>query len=576
MAKEILKYMDFFGTEFTFYSDGQKQRYTPLGGILTIFTFILYLIGTVFINLEDFKQNNPIIIKSELPFNKSNKIIINSNKIWIPWRIANKNNSHENNLESIAFNINYFSNKEKNINENLNITNKLCNETSIKITEEGTNNITVPLDLLYCTEIDLNFFYDNYMVMNISLFDNNFFENDQNNDSREEIFKTIKNNDNELKIEIYFPIIKYQPINKKNPVYIEYKKRLYYFSENTYKIDYLFLQEHIFNDNTGLLIQKIKNTSFWGLNTLNSDYYYIKEGKKLYSLNIYLNSSIVYYQRSYKKLYYIFTDSFPLFCVLFLVFEKISKIFKSTEDKKVIFESLFENIGEKPDKFAEFQNKISQKKSQIDENRSISHNNILLDKNSNNCSMNNINEGNINNISIILHKNEIQKRINNNILISHVRKNHIIFNPQNSPENLFSRTPKARIPHSKYNSFSQFNLRFKQPNVKVIKYKKKILFPYKYYLFSIFCRNITAGSIKKIKHSKYFKKFLNINIYIGKFLDITNYVCLHKEFRVMKEKIFNKKNINLLEEDQKININDQFSMNTILKDFGSRNEQSIL
>ena len=67
MAKEILKYMDFFGTEFTFYSDGQKQRYTPLGGILTIFTFILYLIGTVFINLEDFKQNNPIIIKKCLP-----------------------------------------------------------------------------------------------------------------------------------------------------------------------------------------------------------------------------------------------------------------------------------------------------------------------------------------------------------------------------------------------------------------------------------------------------------------------------------------------------------------------------
>ena len=576
MIKEIFKYLDLFGTEFTFYSDGKKKRYSLLGGILSITTIVFYLIGTIYLNLEYFKQNKPIIIKSELPDNKKNKIIKKSNKIWIPWRIIGKNNNYINFSELISLKINRYSNNESNIDEYLNVNNKLCSEIPIKMKGEDTNIINVPLDLLYCTEIDLNSFNDSYMIVDISLFCNNFSENNQNCDSREEIFKNIMNN--ELKIEIFFPLIKYRPINKKIPFYIEYKKYIYYFSENTYKIDYLFLKEYIFNDDSGLVIQNIKNMSYWGCNLLNSGYYYTKEKKNLYSLNIYLDRNVIYYQRSYKKLYNILSDSFPLFFVLFFIFEKFSYIFKLIEDKKVLFELLFENSAEKPGKIVEFKSKISPKKSQIDENRSISHNNILLDKNSNNYSINNVNEGNVNNICIILNKNNIQKEINNKIITPlNKMKNHSLFkdNIPISPINIFSQTPKPGI-YFKYNSCSKFHLKIKKQNIKMIKYKRTILFPYKYYLLSIFCKNMMKISIEKIKYNKNYKKFLNINVYIGKFLDITTYVYLHKEFRVLKEKIFNKKNINLLGDDQKININDQFSMYSILKNAGSKNESSIL
>ena len=584
MIKEMFKYVDLFGTEFTFYSDGQKKRYTSFGGILTIITIILYILGTIFINLEDFKLNNPIIVNSELPFNKNNTKNAKSNKIWIPWRIIDKNNNYINISELISFNINYRSNNEKQVTENLNVNNRLCNETSIKIKEDSINNIIVPLDLLYCIELDYNYFYDNYMIMDILIFDENCSEDNKNCDSRKKNFKKIKNNNNELKIEIFFPVIRFQPISKKNPFYFEYKKHFYFFNENTYKIDYLFLQEYIFNDDPSLIIKKTRNTSYFGFNSLSSDYYFMKEEKELYSLNINLDSNIIYYKRSYKKVYIILAESFPLFFVLFLFFEKISQIFKIIEDKKIIFESLFENIAEKPDKFAEFQSKISPKKIQIDENRSMSNNNILLEKNSNNCSINNINQGNINNISVIINKKDIPKKTNFNILSPvNKRKNHLVIKenflalpiPLAHPDIIYSKSPKPGSCVNN-NSFSNFHLKFKQEKTKMIKFKNPILFPYKYYLLSIFCKNMTKVIIDNIKYNKNFKKFLNINVYVGKFLDITGYISLHKEFHVLKEKIFNKKNVSLLEDAQKININDQISMHTILKNVCSKNESSII
>ena len=575
MLKEALKYLDFFGTEFTFYSDGERKRYTPLGGILTITALILYAFGFILLNLEDLKRSNPFVIKSELPFNNYNQKIKVSNKIWVPWRIFDKNN-YKNISELTSFKINYYSSKEKKINQYLYVKNNLCNETSIK---ENINNISTPLDLLYCTEIDLNSFYDNYIKMDIFLSDN-FCGNNQDCNAREEVFKNIKNSSNELKIEIFYPVIKYQPASSKIPVYIEYKRHFYYFNENTYKIDYLFWQEYISNDDSGLLVKNTKNISYWGSNSLNSDYYYVKTEKKLYTLYIYLNPNIIYFQRTYKKLYNVIADSFPLFFVLFLIFEKISKVFKTVEDKKIIFESLFENIVEKPDKFAEFKNKIPNKKLQIEDNQSSSNNNIILSKNPNpnNCCISNINYRNMNNFNVTSNKNNVHKEMYNDILTPMNKRKYLLSNDNLLiiTKNKLCYTPNP-IACLKSTSFNKFQLDFKQQCIKMIKYKNKILFPYKYYLVSIFCKNMTRTSIEKIKcFNKNFKKFLNINLYIGKFLDITTYVCLHKEIHVLKEKIFNQKNINLLEDSQKININDHISMRNVIKYAGLVNEPSIL
>ena len=57
---EILKYLDFFGTSFTFYIEKQRKLYTNLGGILSLLSLSLGIIVFIYINLEEFLHKNPI------------------------------------------------------------------------------------------------------------------------------------------------------------------------------------------------------------------------------------------------------------------------------------------------------------------------------------------------------------------------------------------------------------------------------------------------------------------------------------------------------------------------------------
>ena len=57
---EILKYFDFFGARFNFYIERNRKLYTPLGGILTLLSFIFSIILFIYINLDDFLHNLPI------------------------------------------------------------------------------------------------------------------------------------------------------------------------------------------------------------------------------------------------------------------------------------------------------------------------------------------------------------------------------------------------------------------------------------------------------------------------------------------------------------------------------------
>ena len=83
---EILKYIDSFGTKFTFYTEKNRKFYTPLGGILTLLSIIIGVIVFVHINIDDFLHNNPNSTTSIVKENYR-KIKFKEEKIWIPWRI---------------------------------------------------------------------------------------------------------------------------------------------------------------------------------------------------------------------------------------------------------------------------------------------------------------------------------------------------------------------------------------------------------------------------------------------------------------------------------------------------------
>ena len=60
------------------------------------------------------------------------------------------------------------------------------------------------------------------------------------------------------------------------------------------------------------------------------------------------------------KLQNMLADCFPLFYLFFWIFQRISKVFKLSQEKRKIFESMFENLIEKENKFALFANKIEE------------------------------------------------------------------------------------------------------------------------------------------------------------------------------------------------------------------------
>ena len=84
------------------------------------------------------------------------------------------------------------------------------------------------------------------------------------------------------------------------------------------------------------------------------------------------------------------------------------------------------------------------------------------------------------------------------------------------------------------------------------KYVKVNLFPYKYYLFSIFIKNF---NIKK-KSIFFTKKFLDVYNFICQLFDISSYLILQREFQIIKNTLMRGKIRALIENRQKINVND--------------------
>ena len=90
-------------------------------------------------------------------------------------------------------------------------------------------------------------------------------------------------------------------------------------------------------------------------------------------------------------------------------------------------------------------------------------------------------------------------------------------------------------------------------------YIQKKLFPYKYYLCSIFIKNDIS------KESIFFsKKFISVYNFICQLFDISSYLILQREFQILKNKLIIRKYKDILESNRKINVNDK-SFNVDIK-----------
>ena len=619
ILKGIIKYIDLFGTKCTFYSDKMQKYYTVTGGIFSLMAIFVCILIFITLSFDDIKRKNPITTTSSIHSWEYRKIKFGEEKIWIPWRIVDYNNNKLVNHTGILFPIIYYkSGIKNNITNNFSVTTKalnykLCSETSMAY-KDNIYLIPVPLNELYCIDMEdlemggskiTNFF--NYISFGLYFCEDGIKYDEINPkcSSYQKLSNFIGPN-NSLEIALYYPVVQFQPYNKTNPIIVLYKQNFYQISRYSNKIERLFLQENILTDDLGWIIKEEINNSYWGLNSLRGDNYYtwnekekdlISEGSnsKAYSFNIYLDPDIVHYKRYYKKIYELFNDFFPLAYITYIIIKNIAKVFKKVESNKKMMELLFENLEEKQNLFVEKLQKLRL-------NNNISKN---IDNRIGRMSLSSLN----------INKNEKKPKVPNkhsidlhnsyiNTLIryssSSIRKKSIQLNYEKNSQNNFpkinskfcpqnrKRNINTNINTSNQNLLSKQNIfknnanllklnesinRSTTPKKKFIqqqlnesinrtttpkkKFIKQQLFPYKYYLCSIFIRSLdTTNKVYFVS-----SRFTRVYTFLCQLFDITTYLCLLREFNALK-KIFNEKSLHLIEKNEKININ----ANNFIKD----------
>ena len=652
LITKILKYIDCFGTNFNFYTERNRKLYTPLGGILTLFSLICGALIFLTINLEEIKHNEPISSTSVIQEDYQNIKFVQE-KLWIPWRLGDYD-GHLVNFSGLLYPIIYYYSGIRNKTENkMNLEYslldyKLCNETSM-INNTDSFIIDVSLDQIYCIDmeyLDMGGNWDSdfvhYVEFDLYVCKNgiDYDENNVNCTSYETLINASQK-DNSFEFEIFYPLVHFQPMNKTHPIFVKYNSYFYHLSRFSNKIDRLYLQKYIIKDDKGYVAKNEKTSKFWGCESLSGDSYatgdkkdLMNEGSssRLYSFNIYINFEAVLYQRYYKKFFMILANGLPVVYIIFNLFKFVAKVIKISSGNKKLTELLFENLQEKPSKIKKYkidEFNISKKKSYIDKKMSnimnynndksqISKNESRLDiKNNNDDKLNNnINtiicggDKNNNDISESSSININQKDKTRNILRNHIEKKNSIesrnkrsvsnkklllnnffnYNYNNANGNsqtnsnsinfnigeLFKSRPKDLFSQSgnsvyKRDSISDIN------NNKIISqrtkkyYVQKKLFPYKYYLCSIFIKNI---DVKK-KSCFFTRKFIAVYNFICQLFDISSYLILQKEFQILKNTIMMGKYKYLLESNQKINVN-AHSFNIDMKECLDSNKFSIL
>ena len=659
LLSEILKYFDFFGTNYNFYIERNRKYYTAFGGVLTLLSIIVGILVFIFVNLEDFLHTSPISTTSTSRENYRN-IKFSEEKIWIPWRIRDYNGKTVD-YNGLFYPIAYyykgiFNNTKKALDLSYEIRNsKLCNETSMA-NNSNSYIININLDNLYCIdmeELDMGGSWDidfiNYIEFDLfSCKDGiNYDENNTNCSSYEKISNSSGYN-NSYEFEIYYPVVHYQPMNKTTPIFVRYANYFYHLSRFSNKIDRIYLQQHILKDDNGWFIKKEKTSSHWGYISLNGDSYatgnkkdLMNEGSssRFYSFNIYLKSDVVYYNRSYKKLFLVIADGLPIVSVIFIIFKLIAKVFKISSGNKKLTELLFENLQEKQnkrngDRFNAI--KINKKKINSEKiistpkNKNSSQNNYKLNLNN---TTSNININDVSSLPINSQKEQGKKKLfpsedkrRNSIEIGSRNDKSKFFQNLNLNSSQINLQNKIVLNQSSNNNFSfnQGNIGFNNNNINInihnnnignllnsqnnevlstfhfknSKVKKKISGEEN--KNNIFSKNISNKKnktfyiqktlfpykyylcsifIKNIDVSKkslfFTKKFIVVYNFICQLFDISSYLILQREFQILKSIMMIGKNRAFLENRQKINVNDH-SFNTDMKECLDSQKFSIL
>ena len=543
--KRILKICDLYGSKFHWYIGYKPKYYSYYGGIFSLLCLATWIIIFIVFGLEDFHRT-PIINTSSFPPNGYKNIQFGKQKLYLPWRIVDYNEKPLNHKGILYPKIYYFTNKYNNetgvMKSNYTLLNyKLCNETSMKdLGKEFLLDIAI--EDLYCIDMEdlkiggsWNAEFINYVRFDIHLCKDGIDYNETNiNCTSFKEFEDLHGEDNSWFFELLYPVVQFQPIDQNIPVLILYKTYYYIFSRYSNKLDRIYLQEHILQDEKGWIFNKPHNISYWGANSFNGDNYYRGEKdilhkgstSRLYSLKIYLNLGITYYTRRYKKIYEILSEVFPIIRAITSFFGFLSDSMNELNSTKKLNEFI---IG------------IDKRKKKIKNKSSIQ---ILNDikmieyssKINNNSFINNFKGANIKTEDINNKINfEDSSKLN---CMPIMNKKELVITTKKSNKSLGLNIKKNK----NKNISNTFN--FNKNKIKNCDSYEKIEFPLSYYLLGYLLIKIKS---RKFKNSCISKKFNKSFTFYSHIIDVSSYVTLYQQFELFKKIV--EKRLQLIEED---------------------------
>ena len=539
---EILQYIDLFGSTCHFYIDKKPKYYTEYGGIMSILSIITYILLFVILCHDDFTREIPTTTTSSIPSSGFRRIKPKTEKIFIPWRIINYVHEYINHT-NILYPIITYRNGEKIPNSTKTpladkiIPYKLCNETSMKNVDKNIFLIDFPIDQFYCIDMDdlyLGGGWDNdflyFISLDLYLCENGIDYNETNPKCTSfEKLSELMGNNNSWIFQFLYPLVQFQPSNINYPGIILYKSGFFHLSRWTNKLERIYMQENVINDDLGWVKKTPKNTSYWGVSSISGDSYFIGNKKdlmnegstsRLFSFKIYLDMGIIYSTRRYKKIIELLIDTLPILSLLFSIFKSFTRFFKKASTNQKLIELLFENKTRKDKKFNKL---LSGFRTENNFQSSISY-------------INSLGKNRLKNFQ--KDQNSSIKYFSSNC----AKKKQLLSNKNEKIE----RDPNFII---RLNSNNKFDNNCKD-NQSVLA-QSKILFPYKYYLYSFFLKTININQCKNYFSNQY----IQVYSYLSQLIDINSYLGLQKQFALLKKSLLNEQNLIFVETQNKININ---------------------
>ena len=546
--KKFLKLCDFYGQHFHMNIKSKPKYYTYFGGIFSILSFLSFIIIFLTLGYNDFKRNYPISNTSTIPPSGYRNIKFGEEKLYLPWRIIDYDENAINISGIIYPKIYYFTVQPDNITGQLitkyNLINyKLCNETSMKYLGKEYI-IDIPIETLYCIDMeDLNVGGSwNSDFLNFIRFDLYMCEDGIDYDETNykctsyEKLQNVYGYGDSVFFELLYPVVQFQPTNLNIPILILYKTYYYIFNKFSNKLDRMYLQEHIFEDEQSWFFNNPINISYWGVNTINGESYIhgdkdvlrFASTSKLYTLNIYFDLGVIYYTRKYKKLYEILGEVFPIISAVWSFFSFISKIINEI------------NMGRKLNEFIMGYDNNKEKKNLKKSTKYIK----LFNNFENNKNIIKKDCNHIINKTLVINKNK-------NFTLKTEQNNQVI--PLGNFDNTFEDSSKIfcnqnntninknvqKKPPRKSKTIGIESSKVSQFNLLKLKMEK---FPLYYYFFGFLYNKVSLRKKKKSKLYCISDNFYKSFYYFRHIIDITSYLTLYNEFELMKKTTFDKLN----------------------------------